>query len=114
MQGDRVAGILARPVMQRPILEEPFMTDPGRPDLPDAPEDIQPGGGPGSVPDSSEPGEDDLVKTSDELDGRDAQHDVSAQEAEQEPAEDAGTVEDDESATATNAGVVGQAGIGNA
>ena len=89
------------------------MTDPGLPDLPDAPEDIPPGGDPGSVPDNSEPGEDDLVKTSDELDGRDAQHDVSAQE-EQEPAEDAGTVEDDESATATNAGVVGQAGIGNA
>jgi hypothetical protein len=94
--------------------EEPPMTDPGLPDLPDTPEDIPPGGDPGSVPDTIEPGEDDIVKTSDELGGQDAQHDAAAQEEDEQPTNGDGTVEDDESASATTTGVIGQAGIGNA
>ncbi|MDP9222534.1 MAG: hypothetical protein M3P18_01510 [Actinomycetota bacterium] len=90
------------------------MTDPGLPDLPDTPEDIPPGGDPGSVPDPDEPGENDLVKTSDELAGQEAENDAAAQEEDDQPAEGDETVEDDESASSTTAGVVGQAGIGNA
>jgi hypothetical protein len=89
------------------------MTDPGLPDSPE-PQDSPPGGDPGSIPDTDAPSEDDLVKTSDELDGRDAEHDAAAQEEDQDPASDDGALEDDESATVTNAGVIGQAGIGNA
>jgi hypothetical protein len=91
------------------------MTDPGLPDSPE-PQDSPPGGDPGSVPETDLPGEDDLVKTSDELDGRDAESDAAAQEEDQQPADadGDGALEDDESATVTNAGVIGQAGIGNA
>jgi hypothetical protein len=58
--------------------------------------------------------EEPLVKTSDQLDDADKENDAAAQEEDEQPAADDDTIEAEESADVTTAGVVGQAGIGNA
>jgi hypothetical protein len=67
-----------------------------------------------SDPDVTIPDPDGIPKTSDQLDGKDREHDAAAQEDDQQPTDDDGALQEEEAEDVTLGGVAGQAGVGNA